>query len=162
LCAIERCYEVAIDLANTGQVRSMPGAVVWEDGLAYELEVLATGWRLGLHDSDWENLLGLAHQYGWRPAAGLDHYLHDGGKRIVSPSDARALARALEGALQDLPPERRKGLRPYMGALRGLDDERYQSGPGADYEDYFSWQRRWMVEEVMRLCRRGAVEIRPM
>jgi hypothetical protein len=49
-----------------------------------------------------------------------------------------------------------------MGALRGLDDERYQSGPGADYEDYFSWQRRWMVEEVMRLCRRGAVEIRPM
>jgi hypothetical protein len=140
----------------------MPGVVVGEDGLAYELEVLATGWRLGLHDSDWENLMGLAHQYGWRPAAGLDHYLHDGGKRIVSPSDARALARALEEALQDLPPERRKEERPYVGALRVLPDERYQSGPEADYEVYFSWQRRWMVEEVMRLCQRGAVEIRPM
>jgi hypothetical protein len=140
----------------------MPGAVVWEDGLAYELEVLATGWRLGLHDSDWENLMGLAHQYGWRPAAGLDHYLHGGGKRIVSPSDARALAGALEEALQDLPPERREEERPYVGALRVLPDERYHCGPEADYEVYFSWQRRWMVEEVMRLCRRGAVEIRPM
>ena len=157
-----RATELAINLADTGRVRSMPGAVVWEDALAYELEVLETGWRLGLHDSDWDNLLGLAHQYGWRPAAGLDHYLHDGGKRIVSPSDARALAGALEGALQDLPPERRKEERPYVGALRGLADEKYQSGPEVDYEVYFSWQRRWMVEEVMRLCRRGAVEIRPM
>jgi hypothetical protein len=66
-----------------------------EDGLAYEIEALQTGWRLGLHASDWENLLGLAHRYGWRPSAGLDHYLQ-GDRQIVPPSEARALARVLE------------------------------------------------------------------
>jgi hypothetical protein len=32
--------------------------------LPYEIEALETDWRLGLHASDWENLLGLADRCG--------------------------------------------------------------------------------------------------
>jgi hypothetical protein len=131
-----------------------------EAGLAYEIEALQTGWRLGLHASDWENLLGLAHRYGWRPSAGLDHYLQ-GDRQIVPPSEARTLARVLDGALRDLPPERRKELR-FADVLGGLVYEVPPPGPDADYERYFSWGRRWIVEEVLRFCQQGAVEIRPM
>jgi hypothetical protein len=46
-----------------------------ENRLAYEIDALEAGWQLDLHACDWENLLGLAHRYGWRPSAGLDHYL---------------------------------------------------------------------------------------
>jgi hypothetical protein len=130
--------------------------------LARQLEALQTGWRLGMQDLDWESLLGLAHRYGWKPSEGLDHYLRE-GRRVVPPSEARALAVALERALPDLPPERRRWLRPGVGALGGFIDE--TSGPagrGADYERYFWWGRRWIVEEVARLCREGAVEIRPI
>ncbi len=116
---------------------------------------------MALRASDWGNLLGLAHRYGWRPSAGLDHYLR-GGRRIVVPtSDARDLASVLEGPLRDLPAERREELRS-LGAPGGIADETHLSGPDADYEGYFAWQRRWIVEEVIRLCRRGAVEVRPM
>jgi hypothetical protein len=133
-----------------------------EGGLACELEALETGWRLGMHDLDWESLLGLAHRYGWRPTEGSDHYLLLEGRRVVSPSEARALAGALEEALPDLPPERRRGFRPVIGALGGFIDEKSRPGRGADYERYFSWERRWIVEEAARLCRQGAVEIRPI
>jgi hypothetical protein len=130
--------------------------------LARELEALQIGRRLGMHDSDWESLLGLAHHYGWRPSEGSEHYLLLEGRGIVSPSEARALARALEEALPDLPPERRRWLRPGVGALGGFTEETSRAGRGADYERYFSWGRRWIVEEVARLCREGAVEIRPI
>jgi len=46
--------------------------------------------------------------------------------------------------------------------LGGLVGEKYLPGPDADYEGYFSWGRRWIVEEVMRLCQHGAVETRPI
>ena len=132
-----------------------------EDGLAYEVEALHTGRRLGLHASDWDNLMGLAYRYGWRPEAGLDHYLR-GGRRVLPPTDAQALAEALEGALQNLPPERRQAFRP-MGALEGfVEGASPRSGLDTDYERYFSWQRRWIVEEVGKLCQRGPVEIRPI
>src|SRR5919112_3298609 len=86
--------------------------------LARELEALQRGWRLGMHDLDWESLLGLAHHYGWRPSEGSEHYLLLlEGRGVVSPSEARALARALEEALPDLPPERRRWFRPTVGAL---------------------------------------------
>ena len=143
-----------------GRIPSVPGKVVQEGGLPYEIEALETGWRLGLHASDWENLLGLADRYGWRPSAGLDHYL-SGGRHVVPPSDARALARVLEGVLKDLPPERRKEVRP-DGALGGFVNEVPRPGPDADYQRYFARQRRWIVEEFVRFCRQGAVEIRPM
>jgi hypothetical protein len=130
--------------------------------LARELEALQTGWRLGMHDVDWESLLGLAQRYGWKPSEGLDHYLRE-GRRVVPPSEARALAVALERALPDLPPERRRWLRPGVGALGGFIDETSRpAGRGADYERYFWWGRRWIVEEAARLCREGAVEIRPI
>jgi hypothetical protein len=132
--------------------------------LARELEALGTGWRLGMHDTDWEGLLGLAHHHGWRPSAGLEHYLllHE-GRLVVSPSEARELAGALEVALRELPRERRRSFRPVMGAPGGSSGEGSPPpGPGADYRDYFSWGRRWIVEEVRRLCRQGAVEIRPL
>ena len=90
----------------------------------------------------------------------MDHYL-SGGKQIVPPSDARALARVLEGVLNGLPLERRKEVRP-DGAFGGFVNEAPRPGPDADYERYFAWQRRWIVEEVARFCRQGAVEIRPM
>jgi len=80
--------------------------------LAQELEALETGRRLGMHDSDWESLVGLAHRYGWRPSEGSEHYLPRQERRVVCISEARALAGALE--------------------------------------------------EVARLCREGAVEIRPI
>jgi hypothetical protein len=128
--------------------------------LAYEIEALETGWRLGLHATDWENLLGLAHRYGWRPSAGLDYYLR-GGTQIVPPSEARALARVLDGALWDLPPERRKEVR-FAGDLGYSVSEVSRPGPDADYERYFAWQRRWIVEEIVRFCQQGSVEIRPM
>jgi hypothetical protein len=132
--------------------------------LARELEALETGRRLGMHDPDWEGLLGLAHLHGWKPSEGSEHYrlLRDGRPVVVPPSEARALAGALEEALRDLPRERRKGLRPIVGALGGLADEPWRPGKDADYERYFSWGRRWIVEEVARLCREGALEIRPM
>jgi hypothetical protein len=132
--------------------------------LARELEALQTGRRLGMHDLDWESLLGLAHHYGWRPSEGSEHYLLLlKGRGIVSPSEARALAGALEEALLDLPAERRRWLRPTVGALGGFIDERSRpAGRGTDYERYFWWGRRWIVEEVARLCRQGAVEIRPI
>jgi hypothetical protein len=120
------------------------------DGSAYELEALETGQRLALHASDWENLLGLARRHGWRPSAGLDLYL---GRRVIDPPEARALAGALEGPLADLPPERRREPRPAGAPL---------SGPDADHKAYFAWQRHRIVREVVRLCRRGAVEVRPM
>ena len=132
--------------------------------MARELEALQTGWRLGMHDLDWESLLGLAHRYGWKPSEGSDHYLLLlEGRRVVPPSEAQALAEALEEALPDLPPERRRWFRPGVGALGGLIEETsLPAGRGADYERYFSWGRRWIVEEVARLCRQGAVEIRPI
>jgi hypothetical protein len=130
------------------------------DGSAYELEALETGQRLALRASDWENLLGLARRHGWRPSAGLGHYL---GRRVIPPPEARALAGALEGPLADLPPERRREPRPAGGAPdRGPAAGASLLGPGADHKAYFAWQRRWIVREVVWLCRRGAVEVRPM
>ena len=129
--------------------------------MARELEALRTGWRLGMHDSDWECLLGLAHHYGWRPSEGTEHYLLLEGSGVVSPSEARALAGVLEEALLQLPPERRRWFRPVVGELGGFINETSRpAGRGAEYERYFSWGRRWIVEEVARLCRHGAVEIR--
>jgi hypothetical protein len=58
--------------------------------LAYEVEALAIGWRLGLHTSDWRNLIVLAHRYGWKPTAGLDRYLHKRRRQIVPAHEARA------------------------------------------------------------------------
>ena len=94
-------------------------------------------------------------------SAGLDYYL-GGGRRVIAPSEARALAGALEGSLRNLPPERRQKLRPAESATGGLVGVVPLSGPDADHEGYFAWQRRWRLEEVVRLWRRGAVEIRPM
>ena len=132
--------------------------------MARELEALETGRRLGMHDPDWEGLLGLARRHGWEPSEGSEHYhlLPDGRPVVVPPSEARALAGALEEALRELPRERRREFRPIVGALGGLADEPSRPGKVADYERYFSWGRRWIVEEVARLCREGAVEIRPM
>ena len=127
--------------------------------MACEIEALETGWRLGMHDSDWESLLGLAHRYGWKPSEGLDHYLRE-GRRVVSPSEARALAVALERALPYLPPECRRVFRPDVGALGSFVGQRSRSGPGTDYGRYFSWGRRWIVEEVTRFGQRGALEVR--
>jgi hypothetical protein len=141
---------------------SSPGSVVREEGgLAYEVEALETGQRLALRASDWANLLGLARRHGWRPSAGLHRRLRGGGRIVIPPPEARALAGALEGTLGDLPAERREELRP-GSAPSGFADGAALSGPGADYEGHFAWQRRWIVEEVARLCRRGAVEVRPM
>src|SRR5919112_193011 len=92
--------------------------------LARELEALQRGWRLGMHDLDWESLLGLAQRYGWRPSEGSEHYLLLlEGRGVVCPSEARALAGALEEALPDLPPERRRWFRPTVGALGGFIEE---------------------------------------
>ena len=131
------------------------------DGLAYEMESLETGQRMALHAPDWENLLGLARRHGWRPSAGLDLYL---GRRVIAPSEARALAGALEGPLSGLPPERRREPRPAMGAPDGGPAAVAVPLPGwgSDHKTYFAWQRRWILREVVRLCRRGAVEVRPM
>ena len=130
-----------------------------------ELEGLETGRRLGMHDPDWERLLSLARRHGWDPPEDSDHHrllLRDGRPVVVAPSEARTLAGALEEALPHLPRERRKELRPIVGEPGTLAEEPTRPGKVADYERYFSWGRRWMVEEVARLCREGAVEIRPM
>ena len=132
-----------------------------EGGLAYELEALETGQRMALRASDWELLLGLAHRHGWRPSAGLDSYL-GGGRRVITASDAQDLAEALDGPLADLPPERRQELRTAEGVPGGPIVGTSPSRPEADYEGHFAWQRRWILAEVVVLCRRGAVEVRPM
>jgi hypothetical protein len=128
--------------------------------LTYELEALATGWRLGLHTSDWRNLVALAQRYGWEPTGGLDPYLHE-PKQVVPAYEARALADALKRALEDIPPERRKELRPPDSAGRFAADA-MRFGPDPDPKTYFAWERRWIVEEVIRLCGWCAVEFRPM
>ena len=86
-----------------------------------------------------------------------------GGKRIISPSEARALAGAPEGPLGGLPPERRQELRP-TEAIPGQGPvvETSLSGPDVDYEGHFAWQRRWIVKEVVRLCRWSTVRVRPI
>lgn len=127
--------------------------------MAYELEALETGQRMALRASDWETLLGLAHRHGWRPSAGLDSYL---GRRVITASEARDLAEALDGPLADLPPERRQELRAAEGAPSVPVVGTFPSRPEANYEGYFAWQRRWILVEVVVLCRRGAVEVRPM
>jgi hypothetical protein len=139
-------------------VRSSHGRI---DVLAYEVEALQTGCRLGLHDSDWANLLALAHRYGWRSSAGSDHYLR-GHRWIIPASDTRTLAVALEEALRDLPPERRTELRFTTDATGGFVDVAPRTGSAADHKGYFSWQRRWILAEVAKLCQQSAVEIRPM
>jgi hypothetical protein len=128
--------------------------------LAYEVKTLATGWRVGLHTSDLRILVALAHRYGWKPTAGLGRYLHE-GKQVVPAHEARGLAEALKKALVDLPPERRKEFRP-SGTTGGLAAETMRIGPDPDPKHYFSWGRRWIVEEVVRLCEGGEVEFRPM
>ena len=128
--------------------------------MAYELENLHTGKRMGLHASDWENLLGLAHQYGWRLTAGMDHHLHKDTQVIPFPQ-VQALAEALKKALKDLPRERRKELRP-TGGIDSFVAETMRSGPNPDPKGYFAWRRRWIVEEVIRLCERGAVKLHQM
>jgi hypothetical protein len=167
--AFQRRTEGTLDLAHANRVPLGPGGSALvrqegeEGGLARELEALETGWRLGMHDSDWESLVGLAHRYGWRPSEGSEHYLPREGRRVVSPSEARALAEALEEALPRLPGERRRELRAIVvGALGGFVEETSRAATGADYERYFSWGRRWIVAEVATLCREGAVEIRPI
>ena len=42
-----------------------------------------------------------------------------------------------------------------------IEETSRPAGRGADYKRYFWWGRRWIVEEVARLCREGAVQIRP-
>jgi hypothetical protein len=128
--------------------------------LAYEVEALATGWRLGLHTSEWRNLVALAHRYEWKPTAGADHFLRE-AKQVVPASEARALAAALRRALRDLPPERRKLLRPPAVPGR-FSVEVKDIAPEPDLKNYFAWERRWIVEEVIRLCGRGAVQVRPI
>jgi hypothetical protein len=64
--------------------------------------------------------------------------------------------------LPHLPRERRRALRPIVGARVGFVEETSRAATDADCERYFSWGRRWIVAEVARLCRRGAVEIRPI
>ena len=132
-----------------------------EDRLAYELEALETGQRMALRTSDWEALLGLAQRQGWRPSAELDSYL-SGGKRVIAASEAQALADALAGPLADLPPERRQELRTADGILGDPVVGTSASRQDADYEGHFAWQRRWILAEVVVLCRRGAMEVRPM
>jgi hypothetical protein len=128
--------------------------------LAYEVEALATGWRLGLHTSDMRNLVALALRNGWKPTAGVDRYLHE-GKQVVSSSEARALAAALRRALGDLPPERRIELRPPT-VPRSFAAEAMRFAPDPDPNIYFARERRWIVEEIIRLFEQGAVEFRPM
>jgi hypothetical protein len=55
--------------------------------------------------------------------------------------------------LGKLPPERRKEVR-LAGALGGSVYDVPRPGPDADYERYFAWERRWIVEEVMRFVNR--------
>ena len=96
--------EGTVDLAHANRVPLAPGGSALvrqeeeeeEGGLARELEALETGRRLGMHDSDWASLVGLAHRYGWRPSEGSEHYLLREGRRVVYPSEARALAGALD------------------------------------------------------------------
>jgi hypothetical protein len=114
---------------------------------------------MAVRASDWETLLGLAHRHGWRPSAGLASYLGGGG-RVIAASEAHALAEALAGPLADLPPERRQELRVAEGAPGGPVVGPFLSRPDADYEGHFAWQRRWILAEVVVLCRRGAVEVR--
>ena len=130
--------------------------------MAYELELIETGQRMALHTQDWEKLLGLARRHGWRPS--MDRNRDPGGdKWVIGPSEARDLARALEKPLADLPPERRQELRPAGGASDGFFSVAPRSDPEGDHEGhYFAWHRRWIVDEVVRLCRQGAVEIRSM
>ena len=128
---------------------------------AYELEDLETGKRMALRASDWATLLGLAHQYEWRPTAGLDHHLHKKSTRVVPSPDARALAEALKKALKDLPRERRREFRT-TGGFDSLAAGTMRSELNADPKDYFAWRRRWIVEEVIRICERGALKLRPM
>lgn len=129
--------------------------------MAYELELLDTGQRMALHTQDWENLLGLARRHGWRPSADVE-LRPEAGRRTIGVSEAQELAQALESPLSNLPPERRQELRPTELAPGGLFGAVSRAGSETDYEGYFAWQRRWIIEEVARLCRQGAVEVRPM
>jgi hypothetical protein len=129
--------------------------------MAYEVEAIDTGRRMGLHVRDWKALLDLARRYGWRPGAGLGHHLHE-SPQTVSSYDAQFIAEALGRALEDLPAERRKELRPTDTTDAFLFADKVRHEPHPDPKGYFSWERRWIVAAFVALCQQGDLEIRRM
>jgi hypothetical protein len=123
----------------------VPGQRPQRGLMIYLIEARHTEGHLDLHMLDWWNLLGLAAQYGWRPAEGADHYLYEAS---FVPG---AVWRDIAEALPHLPEE--EGLRPRIASP-------VPKGSYEDPRDHFGGKRKWLVGEFIELCHKGILDIR--
>ena len=123
----------------------------------FQVEARSTHELMDVPLRDWNNLIGLAHRYGWQPIAGLDYYLRR-PPEVIPESDSRAIAEALERAIPDLPDEEWTG-----GSIAGtpsmVTHDPVPYGPDPDPQSYFGGERRRIVEEFVALCQRGDLQV---
>ena len=125
--------------------------------MIYLIEARHTEGRLDLHVLDWWNLLGLAAQYGWRPAEGVDHYLYEAS--FVPGAVSRDIAETLTRALPHLPEEEGPRLRIDSPPSTTITSP-VPKGPYEDPRDHFGGKRKWLVGEFIELCQKGILDIR--
>jgi hypothetical protein len=125
--------------------------------MIYLIEARYAAEGLHLHVLDWWNLLGLAAQYGWRPAEGLDHYLYEAS--FVPGAVSRDIAEGLKKALPHLPEEEGPRVRIASPPLTTITGP-VPKGPYEDQRDHFGGKRKWLVGEFIELCQKGILDIR--
>jgi hypothetical protein len=125
--------------------------------MIYLIEARHTEGRLDLHVLDWWNLLGLAAQYGWHPAEGVDHYLYEAS--FVPGAVSRDIAEALKRSLPHLPEDEGPRLRLASPPLTPITSP-VPKGPYEDPRDHFGGKRKWLVGEFIELCQKGILDIR--
>jgi hypothetical protein len=102
--------------------------------MIYLIEARHTDERMDLHVLDWWNLLGLAAQYGWRPAEGVDHYLYEAS--FVPGAVSRDIAEVLKKALPHLPEEQGPRVRSANPPMTTITSP-VPKGPYEDPRDHF-------------------------
>ena len=125
--------------------------------MIYLIEARHADDALHLHVLDWWNLLGLAAQFGWHPAEGLDHYLYEA--TFVPGAVSRDIAEGLKKALPYLPEEEGPRVRIVSSPLT-TNTSPVPKGPYDDPRDHFGGKRKWLVGEFIELCQKGILDIR--
>ena len=135
--------------------------------------------RGGWHSNHifWNRALQLAKDYGWKPAGTTppgdwdpdasgtwDGSYSSNDLQEVSAADGRALADALEEALDDIPNHNIDDAAPAV--LHNVDPERIVEKmqelidpPPTNLLTFFAGDRKWELRELVDFCRLGAFEI---
>jgi hypothetical protein len=118
--------------------------------MGYRIEVRDTGECMRLAEEDWRNLLMLASIFGWKPVAGLDHYLSIPPPDIIPSSVARHLAETLNRVMPNLP-ERRGPINVPLSQ---------ETMSFMELRNYFGGENKGALEEFVRLCQLGDLSVR--